>query len=205
MRGATIATTLLAAAALAACGGSGGAGAGGAGGAGAGGGRTPGYDQVAGSAPVVGKPTKPAAGATRLNEAAHGTGERAAAGTGTAATAPQSQSAPCTLVSARQASAILGAPVRAPATAPQGPTCVYRTKDGRGFVTLSLRQASLSSLVARTGRRQRLTLAKHAAYCGNYGQQMLYAQAGRGFVLSVAAPCGIAKRFAERALPHVFS
>jgi hypothetical protein len=153
--------------------------------------------------PAVGKTTQPNSEG-RLNEAA---GAQDSNPDGTAPAAGRdvqfTRSAPCKLVSRSQAGAILGAPVRAPLQAPQGPTCIYRTKTGDGFVTLAIQPVDISSLTRKLGKPQRVDVSHKLAYCGSYGQRMLYAEISRGWVLSVAAPCSVATRFAAKALQQI--
>jgi hypothetical protein len=40
-------------------------------------------------------------------------------------------------------------------------------------------------------------------YCGHFGQDMLYVPLRGDGVLSVAAPCGVAKKFAARAVQRL--
>ncbi len=113
---------------------------------------------------------------------------------------PRSIFTPCNLVTAAQARAIVGAPVLEPLEAAQGPTCVYRTKNGKSFVTVSVQALDFNKLKRQMHVRQRVAVADHTAYCGTYGQPMLYVPLSRGRVLSVGAHCAIAKQFAIRAL-----
>ena len=113
---------------------------------------------------------------------------------------PRSRFTPCNLVTQHQAQAILGAPLREPIEAAQGPTCIYRSKDGRSFVTLAVQTLDFARLKPRLKLHRRLTVGDRTAYCGTYGQPMLYVPLSRGRVLSVAARCAIAKAFARRAV-----
>jgi ABC-type phosphate transport system substrate-binding protein len=147
--------------------------------------------------PLVGKPTQLTADG-RSNEAAPA-GETAA-GAGSSAAAEHGRTTPCRLVSRDQATTILGAPVRAPLRAPQGPTCIYRTKTGKGFVTVAVQPLDFSALMRQVKRPERASIGRHQTFCGKYGQQMLYAQIARGWVLSIAGPCDVAREFAAKAL-----
>ena len=71
---------------------------------------------------------------------------------------PRSRFTPCNLVSKAQAGAIVGAPLQDPLEAPQGPTCIYRSQDGKRFVTLAVqsvavREAQAPDAQAPAGRR----------------------------------------------------
>jgi hypothetical protein len=115
---------------------------------------------------------------------------------------PGSRFTPC-LVTRAQAGAILGAPVMAPREAPQGPTCIYRTRKGNDFITLAVQPASFSGLKRQISRPHSIQVAGRSAFCGAHGQPMLYVRLARGRVLSVGAPCPVAKRFATRAVARL--
>jgi hypothetical protein len=153
--------------------------------------------------PLVGKQPTPGGGTAggRLNEAA------AQAKTpgydallDSQSSHPRSRFTPCNLVTEKQAQAILGAPLQDPVEAAQGPTCIYRSKDGRSFVTLAVQSLDFARLKPRLRLTRRVTVGARTAYCGTYGQPMLYVPLSSGRVLSVAAGCGIARRFATRAV-----
>lgn len=116
---------------------------------------------------------------------------------------PTSRFTPCNLVSRSEASAILGSPVVAPVEAPQGPTCIFRARSGKAFVTLAVQKLDISRLKKQLHRAQSVGVAHRAGYCGTYGQQMLYVSLPRQRVLSVAGPCGVARRFAAHAVPRL--
>ncbi len=109
-------------------------------------------------------------------------------------------SAPCTLVSRDQAQSILGGPVAAPVEAPQGPTCIYRSKDGKRFVTLVVQSRSVRDLRSELARPKAVAVAGSKGFCGEKGRPTLYVPLSAQRVLSVAAPCATAKLFADRAL-----
>jgi hypothetical protein len=69
---------------------------------------------------------------------------------------PQSRFTPCNLVTKAQARAIVGAPVRDPLEAPQGPTCIYRTTKGKGFVTVAVQSVSFKKLKPRLHQSRRI-------------------------------------------------
>jgi hypothetical protein len=113
---------------------------------------------------------------------------------------PLSRFTPCNLVTEKQAQAILGAPLQDPVEAAQGPTCIYRSKNGQSFVTLAVQSLDFDKLKPRLRLTRRVTVGDRAAYCGTYGQPMLYVPLAGGRVLSVAGRCEIAKAFATRAV-----
>ena len=113
---------------------------------------------------------------------------------------PTDRFSPCNLVTEVQARAILGAPILQPLEAPQGPTCIYRTQTGKTFISLAVQSMSINSLKRQLDKRQAVTVSDRTAYCGFYGQRMLYAPLSDGRVLSVAAPCPVAKQFAAKAV-----
>jgi hypothetical protein len=110
---------------------------------------------------------------------------------------------PCDLVTAAQARAILGAPMREPVEAAQGPTCIYRTRDGRAFVTVAVQTLEFAKLRPHLRLARRVAVSGRTAWCGTYGQPMLYVPLSRGRLLSIAARCAVARRFAIRAVPQL--
>jgi len=153
--------------------------------------------------PQVGKHTEPAAPG-RANEAAGGSAAPSFAKlVERQSSKPRSRFTPCSLVTRAQAGAILGGPVLVPREAPQGPTCIYRTRTGDDFITLAVEQLSFSGLRRQQRRERPVEVAGRSAFCGAHGQPMLYVQISRERVLSVAAPCPVAKRFATRAVARL--
>jgi hypothetical protein len=118
---------------------------------------------------------------------------------------PGKRFTPC-VVTRGQARVILGAPVLELIEAPQGPTCIYRPASGKGFVTIAVQRLRFDRLKREIGQPRRYTVAGRTAYCGGHrGQSVLYMQLARGRVLSVTAPCDLARRFAVRAAPRLVS
>ena len=113
---------------------------------------------------------------------------------------PQSNFTPCNLVSKAQAQAIMGARIVDPLEAPQGPTCIYRTRDGKNFITLAVQPVKFAKLKRQLADRKPVAISNRTAYCGRYGQSMLYMPLSGGRVLSVSARCKLAKQFALTAL-----
>ena len=93
---------------------------------------------------------------------------------------PESRFTPCNLVSERRRAEIVGAPIEQPLEAPQGPTCIYRSRDGKSFVTVAVQRVSIDSLTGRLQQRETVDVGSRAAYCGKYGQPMLYLPLGGG-------------------------
>jgi hypothetical protein len=127
---------------------------------------------------------------------------------------PASRFTPCNLVSKAQARSILGAAVVEPFEAPQGPTCIYRTRTGQDYVTVAVQQTDFAKLKPLVRQRKRFTVADHAGICGSNGQPTLYVPLTGGRVLSIAAapkpsskplaaPCATAQRFATTALQRI--
>jgi hypothetical protein len=110
---------------------------------------------------------------------------------------------PCNLVSEARAAKILGGPIQQPLLAPQGPTCIYRSRDGKGFVTVAVQVASFKQLESHVREAQRFNVSGRSATCGKLGQPVLYVGLKSGRVLSVAAPCDIARQFAASAVPQL--
>ena len=109
----------------------------------------------------------------------------------------------CDLVTKEEARAIFGAPIRDPLEAPQGPTCIYRAETGDGLVTLAVQSVSFRTLAPLIRQPRRIRVSDRIAYCGQYGQAMLYLPLSPGQVLSIAAPCPVARQFAARAVQRL--
>jgi hypothetical protein len=150
-----------------------------------------------------------AAPGSRRNESQAGSGHKDAAQPGYKAlvenqsSKPKQRFTPCNLVSPAQARAIVGKPLQAPVEAPQGPTCIYRTRTGDGFFTLAVQSVKFEQLKRRIRGPQQVSVSSRTAYCGKLGQPMLYVPLSRGRVLSIAAPCAVARRFALAAVPRL--
>jgi hypothetical protein len=107
---------------------------------------------------------------------------------------------PCNLVSRKRAEVILGGAIQAPLEAPQGPTCIYRSKSGKSFVTVAVQQMRYAKLAKQVTKPVRLGVEGHAAYCGTLGREMLYLPLSGTRLLTIAAPCSVAKAFAATAV-----
>jgi hypothetical protein len=164
-------------------------------------------------APAPGSPEKPlVAEQTRLGATGSGARNNEAAGSASQAkpgyeslvkkqsSHPRSRFTPCNLVTASQARAILGAAIEDPVEAPQGPTCIYRSRNGKSFVSVAVQQGNFDKLKGQLRLRHRVNVSSRTAYCGTYGQPMLYLRLSGGRVLSVAAQCEVAKQFATKAV-----
>ena len=106
---------------------------------------------------------------------------------------------PCSLVTKRQAQAILGAKLIDPVVVAQGPTCIYRDRASQSFATISIQSVNFSAVRRQLRRVQRIDVSDRTAYCGMHGRPMLYLPLTRGRVLSVASQCDTAARLARRA------
>jgi hypothetical protein len=167
--------------------------------------------------PLVAQAPQEAVTSGRLNEAAKGATGPGAEGAKPKAAAqpgyqklverqgskPRSRFTPCNLVTKAQAGAIVGAPLQDPLEAPQGPTCIYRSQDGKRFVTLAVQSVAFSKLKHQMHKRQQVTVSNKTAFCGMLGQPILYVPLSGSRVLSVAAPCQVARKFAARAVPRL--
>jgi hypothetical protein len=108
---------------------------------------------------------------------------------------------PCELVSAGDASGILGATVKAPKEAPLGPTCVYRTESVENFVTVALQSISGDELKATIKGLEQHDVAGKSGYCLQSAASTFYVPLSGGRVLTVgAAECDVAEKFAAKAL-----
>jgi hypothetical protein len=116
---------------------------------------------------------------------------------------PDSRFSPCNLVTPAQARSIVGGPVHAPLEAPQGPTCIYRSRAGDSFVTLAMQNADFDRLMREMQDRRRIDIGERIAYCGTHGQPVLYLRVSGDRVLTIAGPCTVARRFAARAVERL--
>jgi hypothetical protein len=111
---------------------------------------------------------------------------------------------PCTFVTAGEASAIVGAPVRA-TTGAQGPTCIYEIPGSKRAMTLVVELVSLPSLRNHASAATRVNVAGRVGWCLRYELTSLVVPLVEGNVLNVTGPCGTATRFAARAIPRIVS
>jgi hypothetical protein len=116
---------------------------------------------------------------------------------------PRTRFTPCDLVTPAQARAIVGAPLAAPVEAPQGPTCIYREKSGDDLITLAVQSQRIATFKRLLRRPQQVDVGDKTAFCGKLGQPMLFVGLQGGRVLSVAAPCATARRFAAAAVERL--
>jgi hypothetical protein len=113
---------------------------------------------------------------------------------------PAERFTPCNLVTKSQAKAIMRTAIAEPVEAPLGPTCVYRSTNGKASVSVAVTPQSLSALRRQVRQPAELKVTGHRAVCGRRGQTMLYVSVKRGQTLSVAAPCVTAMKFAASAV-----
>ena len=116
---------------------------------------------------------------------------------------PQQRFTPCNLVTESEAQAIVGRPMQVPVEAPQGPTCIYRPRSGKQLIAVAVQDADFAKLRPQIKDLRQVEIRDRAAYCGSYGQPMLYLPLAPGRVLSINADCDIARDFAVKALPHL--
>jgi hypothetical protein len=113
---------------------------------------------------------------------------------------PRSRFTPCNLVTKAQAQAIVGLPLRDPLEAPRGPTCIYRSRNGKSFITLGVQSLEFSELKRRVRDRRPVDVVNRAAFCGTLGAPVVYVALSKRRVLSVAARCDVGRRFAITAV-----
>lgn len=107
---------------------------------------------------------------------------------------------PCSLVTRTQARAIVDAPLLEPLEAPQGPTCIYQSAGaGASQITLAVQKVDFARLRKQLRSVRRVSVSGRTAYCATYGRPMLYLPVAGGRVLSIAASCRTASRFAATA------
>jgi hypothetical protein len=116
---------------------------------------------------------------------------------------PQSRFSPCNLVTEAQARSIVGTPMQQPLEAPQGPTCVYRSRSGKDFISLAVQTTSYAKIKRTMRNPSPVSISGRDGICGKLGQPTLYLPLSSGKVLSIGAPCDVAKSFAAKALPHL--
>lgn len=116
---------------------------------------------------------------------------------------PESRFTPCNLVTTAQARAIIGTPVAQPVEAPLGPTCIYRSRDRKAFVTLAVQAVGLSDAARQMRGRRSLKVSGRAAVCGRLDRPMLYVSLAPRRILAVAGPCAMARRFAATAVDRL--
>jgi hypothetical protein len=166
--------------------------------------------------PAPGSPENPLT-AARPDEKAQASGSGALAGEPSAAAGkpgykallerqnakPQHRFTPCNLVTETEARAIVGEPMRVPIEAPQGPTCIYRPRKGEQLIALAIQELRFATLKRQMRDMRQVAVSDRTAYCGTYGQPVLYVPLSDGRVLSVSADCNVARGFAAKALHHL--
>jgi hypothetical protein len=156
--------------------------------------------------PLVAEPSEAVAAGVRSNEAA-GAAPGQQPGyqelVDKQSSSPRSSFTPCNLVSAGQARDIVGAALEPPLEAPQGPTCIYRSRDGRHFVTLAVQPLDFATIKRDMRKGRQVAVAGRSGYCGVHGQPVLYVPISGGRVLSVAGPCALALEFATTAVERL--
>lgn len=113
---------------------------------------------------------------------------------------PDSRFTPCNLVSLKEATAIIGAKLEPPVEAPQGPTCIYQSRDGKHFVSISVEDGSYARMKRLLRKPSQVTTARGTGVCG---ESKLYVPLAGGRVLSIGGPCAIARQLALKAAPRV--
>jgi hypothetical protein len=116
---------------------------------------------------------------------------------------PRHRFTPCNLVTGREAQDIVGEPMQVPVEAPQGPTCIYRPQAGKELIALAVQDTSFATIRRQIADLRQVDVSDRAAYCGTYGQPVLYVPLGSGRLLSVNAECDVARGFAVKALRHL--
>jgi hypothetical protein len=116
---------------------------------------------------------------------------------------PRSDFTPCNLVTRKQAATFLGGAVKAPVEAPQGPTCIYRAEKGGQLVTIAVQSLDLDHARRQLREARSVDVSGRRAFCGVIGQPTLYAGISDAQVLTVSAPCKVARRFAVEAVAQL--
>ena len=118
---------------------------------------------------------------------------------------PRSRFTPCNLVTKAQAQAIVGLPLRDPLEAPQGPTCIYRSRDGKSLITVGVQPLAFAKLKRQVHGGRQFNVSNRAAVCGTLGARVRYVELPGRRVLSVAARCDVGRRFATAAVRRLTS
>jgi len=136
--------------------------------------------------------------------AATAVGVAAVAGAGPAAarTAKVGASTPCKLVTGAEAQAILKRQVQT-TTALQGPTCVYRIRNSKQQMTLSVQKVSFSALKKVAKVVSSTTSGGHTLYCLKYGGSLTVVPLSGGRTLQVGGSCTPGFKFARTALKRL--
>ncbi len=113
---------------------------------------------------------------------------------------PKSRFTPCNLVTKAEAAAILASPIAQPTEAPLGPTCIYRSRNGKAFVTLAVQNLKFSQVSRKVSHAHKLRIGDRAAVCGRLDKQVLYVSLAPRRLLSIAGPCAVARKFATTAV-----
>jgi hypothetical protein len=92
-----------------------------------------------------------------------------------------------------------------PQEAPQGPTCIYRPRSGKRAVTVAIETMNFAQVKPRIRQRRQINISTRGAFCGFYGQPLLYLPLSGGRVLSISGSCKVAAQFAEKAVPRLGS
>lgn len=109
---------------------------------------------------------------------------------------------PCSFVSGSEARAITGNAVQVSAGM-QGPTCIYEMRRAHRQVTVAVQPTRIAGLRRHARSATRASVRGRTGWCLRYGSTSLAVPLSGGRMLSVSAPCKLAKRFASRALGRV--
>lgn len=107
---------------------------------------------------------------------------------------------PCTLVTRKEATTILGGTVKKEEHL-QGPTCVI-SSSGRE-ITMAVMELPLKPLVSGARKSTPLTIRGHQAYCLRYEKTSVVTAIGGGRILQVTGPCQADVQFISAALPRI--
>jgi hypothetical protein len=144
----------------------------------------------AGSGPPAGSPDNPLVGKLSAEDEPE--------------TGPRDVLNPCDLVTSSAPDAEADLPY-AFQEAPQGPTCLIRPKarESQGLMTLSVQSVDFAKLRSQLSQPRAVAVSHRTAYCGQYGQAMLYLPLAGRRVLSIAGPCQMAKKLAVTAMERL--
>jgi hypothetical protein len=86
--------------------------------------------------------------------------------------------------------------------APLGPTCIYKL-GAHDEITLAIDPGTLAQRVGQIRTKKRVTVRGRRGFCVSLGRPVLYVELPRRRILDIAAPCGVAKRIAAKALSRL--
>lgn len=107
---------------------------------------------------------------------------------------------PCSLVTRSEVESAAGATLSAGVEAPLGPSCIFKRGGRAPDIALAVVPLSFAEARHSLPRPEAVTVGAHTAYCGGPAHAVLLVSVAPGRVLSVSAPCSVARRIAAIAI-----